>query len=146
MDYEPISVIKSEVVSRGLSVRRIKSGEIVIFHSGYSENCLQPSDIGKACVSDPLKGKREGWPSLSPDTVLYLAQRGIRCVGTDGPRIGDADEKRALMTYWALASHGMVAVEYLTNIDQLSDRTYFLFAATKIANCHGGPGRAIAIF
>jgi hypothetical protein len=30
MDYEPISILKPEVVSRGLSVCRIKSGEIVI--------------------------------------------------------------------------------------------------------------------
>lgn len=30
MDYEPISVLKPEVVSKGLSVCRVKSGEIVI--------------------------------------------------------------------------------------------------------------------
>jgi hypothetical protein len=30
MDYEPISILKPEVVSRGLSVCRVKSGEIVV--------------------------------------------------------------------------------------------------------------------
>jgi kynurenine formamidase len=50
------------------------------------------------------------------------------------------------MTYWALAGKGMVAVEYLTNLDKLPEGAYFLFAAIKIRNGHGAPGRAIALY
>jgi kynurenine formamidase len=39
----------------------------------------------------------------------------------------------------------MVGVEFLTNVGNLPEGAYFLFAATKIRGCHGGPGRAIAL-
>ena len=50
------------------------------------------------------------------------------------------------MTYWALGNSGMVGVESLTNLGSLPDKAYFIFAALKIRNCHGGPGRAIALY
>ena len=57
-----------------------------------------------------------------------------------------ADNHKYLMTYWALGSRGMVGVEFLTNLDQLPEKSYFLFAPVKIRDCHGGPGRAIALY
>ena len=77
---------------------------------------------------------------------MYLAGKGIRCVATDGPTLGGVEPRRALMTYWALGSRGMVGVEYLTNVANLPEGAYFLFAAVKIKGCHGGPGRAIALY
>jgi kynurenine formamidase len=50
------------------------------------------------------------------------------------------------MTYWSLGSHGMTGVEYLTHLDQLPAKAYFIFAPVKIRDCHGGPGRAIALY
>jgi kynurenine formamidase len=50
------------------------------------------------------------------------------------------------MTYWALGGRGMVGVEFLTNLGSLPADAYFLFAAVKIRDCHGGPGRAIALY
>jgi kynurenine formamidase len=97
-------------------------------------------------MADPLNGKTEGWPSPGPDAVMYLAKKGIRCVGTDGPTLGGTNSQKALLTYWALGTNGMVGIEYLTNLEQVRQRAYFLFAAPKIQNCHGGPGRAIALY
>ena len=97
-------------------------------------------------MGDPLNGKSEGWPAPGPDAILYLADRGIRCVGTDGPTLGGVNQKKALMTYWALGNSEMVGVESLTNLGSLPDKAYFIFAALKIRNCHGGPGRAIALY
>ncbi len=37
----------------------------------------------------------------------------------------------------------MVGVELLNNLDQVPAKGYFLFAALKVRDCHGGPGRAI---
>jgi kynurenine formamidase len=97
-------------------------------------------------MEEPLNGQREGWPAPCPDAILYLASKGIRCVGTDAPTLGGVEEKRALMTYWLLASKGMVGVEFLTKLGELPKDAYFLFAAVKIKDCHGGPGRAIALY
>jgi kynurenine formamidase len=97
-------------------------------------------------MEGPLNGKGEGWPAPGPDAVRYLAGRGVRCLGTDAPTLGGVEPKRALMTYWMLGGKGMVGVEFLTNLKGLAKGAYFLFAAAKIKGCHGGPGRAIALY
>ncbi len=124
----------------------LKAGDVVVFRSGWSDRHLRPFPDGNACMADPLRGKSEGWPAPGPEAILYLADRGIRCVATDGPTLGGVEPKRALWTYWTLGGKGMVTVEYLTNIGNLPEGAQFLFAAVKIRGCHGGPGRAIALY
>jgi kynurenine formamidase len=125
----------------------LKPGDIVIFQSGHSDKYCKPLPAGKPCMDDPLNGLSEGWPAPGPDAILYLAKQGIRCVATDGPTLGGVEPRRALWTYWALGGKGMVGVEYLTNVESLRGRqAYFLFAAVKIRDCHGGPGRALALY
>lgn len=124
----------------------LKRGDIVIFHSRYSDTTFKPMPEGAACMVDPLNSRSEGWPAPGPDTIVALAQKGIRCVATDGPTLGGVEPRRAAMTYWALGSRGMVAVEFLTNVGKLPPEATFLFAAVKIRGCHGGPGRAIALY
>jgi kynurenine formamidase len=77
---------------------------------------------------------------------MYLAEKGIRCVATDGPTLGGTEPGRALFTYWALAGSGMVGVEFLIGVGQVPDEAYFVFAPVKIRDCHGGPGRALAFY
>jgi kynurenine formamidase len=124
----------------------LKPGDVVVFHSGHSDRYCKPGEAGKGCMDDPLNGKSEGWPAPGPDAVTYLAENGVRCVATDGPTLGGVDARRALMTYWALGTKGMAGVEYLTGVGGLPEGAYFLFAAVKIKGCHGGPGRAIALY
>jgi kynurenine formamidase len=124
----------------------LEGGEIVIFHSGHTNRHFKPMPEGSACLAHPINGRSEGWPAPGPDAIVYLAKKGIRCVATDGPTLGGVDPKRAMMTYWALGSQGMVAVEFLIDVDKLPQHAYFLFAPVKILHCHGGPGRAIALY
>ncbi len=122
----------------------IKPNDIVVFTSGYSDAYCKPLPRGLACMSEPLEGKREGWPAPGPEAIQYLSRIGVRCVGTDGPTLGGVEPKRALFTYWALGSRGIVGIEYLTGLAKVSPDAYFLFAPVKIRGCHGGPGRALA--
>ena len=124
----------------------LKPGQVVVFRSGHTDRTFRPLPEGTACLSDPLNGKTEGWPAVGAEVIHYLARKGIRCVATDGPTLGGVDERQALMTYWALGSQGMVGVEFLTNVGRLPQGAYFLFAPIRIRGCHGGPGRAIALF
>jgi kynurenine formamidase len=125
----------------------LRQGDIVVFQSGHTDRHLKPLPDGKTCMEDPLNGKAEGWPAPGPDAIVYLAGKGIRCVASDGPTLGGVEPKRALWTYWALGGKGMVGVEFLTNLASLRGReAYFLFAAVKIRDCHGGPGRAISLY
>lgn len=124
----------------------LKAGDVVVFHSGWSDRYCKPFPRGDACMADPLVGKSEGWPAPGPDAIVYLAEKGIRCLATDAPALGGADQRWALLTYWALGSKGMVGVEYLTNVGNLPEGATFLFAPVKVRGCHGGLGRAIALY
>ena len=123
----------------------LKPGDVVLFQSGWSDRFCRPAPEGAACMEGPLNGKGEGWPAPGPEVILDLAKKGVRCVGSDAPTLGGVVAKRALMTYWALGGQGMIGVEFLTGLDKLPEGAVFLFAAVKIRDCHGGPGRAIAL-
>lgn len=123
-----------------------RPGEIVIFRTGHTDRTFRPFAAGRACMTGPLAGDSEGWPALGADAVVYLAGKGILCVATDAPSLGGVNEKAALMTYWALGSHEMAGIEFLTNLSALPARAFFIFAPVKLADCHGGPGRAIALY
>ena len=124
----------------------LQSGDIVIFHTGHNDKYLRPPPADIDLWRNPLNGMSEGWPAPGPDTIVYLKEKGIRCVASDAPDLGGVDPRRALMTYWALGSRDMVGVEFLVNVDEIPKDAYFLFAAVKLRDCHGGPGRAIVLY
>lgn len=124
----------------------LRSGDIVLFRSDYTDDNFRSLPEGQAFMADPLNGQREGWPAVGVEALKYLAKRGIRCVATDGPTLGGVDPRQACLTYWALGTQGMVGVEFLTNLGKLPEGAYFMFAALKTRDCHGGPGRAIAFY
>ncbi len=129
--------------------RAIQPGEVVLFRSGYSDKHFAPLPDQPAVdrlMAAPLAGSAEGWPDVSPEAIGYLAEKGVRCVGTDGPTIGGVHPKQALMIYWAAASRGVLPVEFLTNLGQIPrSGAYFMFAPIKVQGAHGGYGRAIAL-
>lgn len=129
------------------ATRPLAAGEVVVLFTGYLDKYFKAAPNDKQVWQQPLDGKSEGWPALGPQAVLYLHSKGIRCVATDAPDLGGVQSKRALMTYWALGSRQMVGVEFLHNVGSIpASGGYFLFAALKIRDCHGGPGRAIVLY
>ena len=125
---------------------QLQPGDVVIFQTGHNDKYLKPAPDDTGLWVDPLAGKSEGWPAPGPDAIVYLKSRGVRCIASDAPDLGGVDPLKALMTYWALGTNEMVGVEFLTNVDKVPARAYFLFAAVKVRDCHGGPGRAIVLY
>jgi len=41
----------------------------------------------------------------------YILERGVKCIGTDGPSMGSVNPEEATMTHWAAASREGVFVE-----------------------------------
>lgn len=130
--------------------RPIQRGEVVIFSSGYTDDHFQPLPDAPTLdrlFAAPLAGKAEGWPAPTPEVIAYLADKGVRCIGTDGPTLGGVDRENALFVNWLAASRGIFAVEFLTNVADLRDKdAFFLFAPIKIEGTRGGYGRAIALY
>ena len=126
----------------------LQSDDVVLFRTGHIDQHFKGPPDDAAVWSDPLQGRSEGWPAPGPETIAYLKDKGIRCVATDAPDLGGVEPRRALQTYWALGSREMVGVEFLHNTGSIPQdaRPYFVFAPVKIRDCHGGPGRAIALW
>lgn len=126
----------------------IRPGDVVVFQTGHLDKHLRPAPNDAGVWADPLLGKSEGWPAPGPAAIEYLKKRSVRCVATDAPDLGGVEPRRALMTYWALGSREMVGVEFLHNLDAVPAKAnaYFLFAALRVRDCHGGPGRAIVLY
>jgi kynurenine formamidase len=126
----------------------LKAGDVVIFQTGHIDKHFRAQPHDDEVWVKPLVGKSEGWPAPGPAAIVFLKEKGIRCVATDAPDLGGVEPRRALMTYWALGSREMVGVEFLHNVGDIphDKNAYFLFAALKIRDCHGGPGRAIVLY
>lgn len=132
------------------TVRPLQAGEVVIFCSGYSDAHFKPlpeSPELDGMFAAPLAGKAEGWPAATPEVIAYLHDKGIRCIGTDGPTIGGVNRENALFTNWLAAGKNMLIVEYLTNVATIQEQqAYFIFAPIKIKGSRGGYGRALALY
>ena len=145
---------KSPLITRAFlekhaATRPFKPGEVVLFFSGHTAKHLAPlpaAPVLDPCLAKPLAGAAEGWPAMAADAVEYLAEQGIRCLGTDGPTLGGVDATIAREVDWLAASKGIVAVEMLTGLEAIAGRdAFFLFAPIKIAGTRGGYGRALAL-
>jgi len=68
-------------------------------------------------------------PRLAEEGIVsFLHSKRAFAVWDRWPTLGGTDPEKALQTYWALGTRGMVGVEYLTNLEQIPERAYFVFA------------------
>jgi kynurenine formamidase len=142
-------LVTAEWLDREAARRPFLPGEVVLFCSGHTDRTLRPLPAAPAvepCFAMPLAGTAEGWPALAPEAVAWLAGKGVRCLGTDGPTLGGVDPEIAREVEWLAGSRGLVVVEMLTGLAAIADReAFFLFAPIKIGGTRGGYGRALAL-
>lgn len=122
----------------------LQPNEIVLFNTGWDEYYVE-GPAGSQYARDPLVlGTGKGWPAPDVETVLYLFDKGILCLGTDAPSMG-ASHNGAPVHHEGL-SRGMRYIEMLTGLDVLGPRGFiFLFLPIKVQGSTGGPGRAVAL-
>lgn len=123
----------------------IKAGEVVLFHSGYSDAYYKPLPDGMRFTFEPLVLKSApGWPAPTPEAVAYLQRKGVWHLGTDGASMGPVQDGQP--THLAGLQHGMSWEELLTNLGELPTRGAFYIALPlKIVDQSGSPTRAIAL-
>jgi kynurenine formamidase len=142
-------LVTRAALERHAATRPFVAGEVVIFLTGHTARHFKPLPAGPAvdpCLAAPLSGAAEGWPAVTPEAVAYLADRGVRCVGTDGPTLGGVDPEVAREVDWLAATRGLVVVEMLAGVEAIAGReAHFIFAPIKIAATRGGYGRALAL-
>ncbi|MDE0109099.1 MAG: cyclase family protein [Bryobacterales bacterium] len=123
----------------------IEPGEVVLFHSGYSDAYYKPFPEGARMTMDPVVLKTApGWPAPTPEAVMYLFDRGVWHLGTDGASMGPVEDGQP--THLAGLQQGMSWEELLINLGELPARGAFYIALPlKVADQSGAPTRAIAL-
>jgi kynurenine formamidase len=121
----------------------LEAGEIVLLRTGW-DRYYRAGAEGLKYVHRPLVTKdAPGWPAPDAGAIAYLAERGVRAVGTDAPSIAPAQE--AVSTHRAGLGRGLLYIEGLASLDRLPVRgAFFLFLPIKVARSSGAPGRAVA--
>jgi kynurenine formamidase len=121
----------------------LRAGDVVLFYTGWDRFFL-PFPEGNKYSREVIAGQRAGWAAPEVDAGKYLYEKGVMCVGSDGPSIGPAHN--GIPIHHFALGHGMLIIESLTNLAKLPPRgAYFIFLPLKIKYSSGAPGRAMAI-
>ena len=122
---------------------RVGAGEIVLFRQGWDRHFV-PGPAGDSYLREVVvHGRGRAWHALSVETIELLMERGVRCIGTDGPTMGPAQGGQ--LVHVAALGKGAVFVECLANLGALPVRgATFVFLPLKVMRATGAPGRAVA--
>jgi kynurenine formamidase len=98
--------------------RAVRFGDVVLFHSGYSDQYYRAFPEGNRFIADALDRKAPGFPDPDPDCMELLASRGVMALGTDSASMGPLPDL-AEPTHYAGLKYGMIWTESATNLGTL---------------------------
>lgn len=125
--------------------RPLGPGDVVLFRSDYTDSYYKPFPAGDRFVAKALRKETPGWPAPNPETMEYLAGRGVMTLGLDGASMGALPDM-AVPTHQAGGKRGMIWVECATNLKSLpATGSFFAILAAKHAGGSGGECRCVAI-
>jgi len=125
--------------------RPVGPGDVVCFRTGYSDAYYKPFPAGERFIADALRKRAPGWAAPRPETMTYLADRGVTTLAIDGASMGPLPNL-AVATHRAGGNRGMVWVECATNLGSLPTTGGFVaILAAKHAGGSGGECRMVAI-
>ena len=122
---------------------RLAEGEIVLLRTGWDRHYRRGPEGRRYVFDVVVTERRSGWPAPTPGAIELLLDRGVRCVGTDGPSMGPAHDGRP--THVAGLRAGAVYLECLGGLKALPVRgAWFCFLPLRLEGGTGAPGRALA--
>lgn len=124
--------------------RQLTAGDIILLRTDWDARFYRPGTEGLAYAHDVLVTRKlPGWPAPDVACIETLLERGIRCMGTDAPSMGPAENGAPV--HMAGLGGGMVYIEALSNLRSIPvEGADFQFLPIKVARSSGGPGRAVA--
>lgn len=142
---------KKKIIQWEKRFGEIKSNEVVLFYTGWTDAYFKPFPEGYKLDQDcrfwtPISGRERtiGFPAPSAETMEYLVEKKVKHVGIDTPSMGMIQDDES--PHWVGLENGMVFVEKLCNLGKLPPKgSYYIFLGIKVKNGTGAPGRAIAI-
>jgi len=125
--------------------RPLGTGDVVLFHSGFTDKYYKPLPEGRAFAADPVGGKSPAWPGPDPDCMEYLASRKVMTLGIDSTSMGPLPDL-AEPTHYAGLKHGMIWTESCTNLGSLPTvGAFYCMIGPKHAGDPYAEGRAFAV-
>lgn len=106
----------------------IKKGDIVLFRTGMSE-----------AYHDPIYF--EDYPVMSDEIAKYLVDLKVKMVGVDTCSVDDQD---GFPIHKILLGGAVLIIENLTNLDQLRNKDFKIYALPLNLQLDGSPARVIA--
>ncbi len=129
-------VKKERVIAWEKEHRPLGPGDVVLFHSGYSDTYYKPFPEGRRFGADPLESKSPAWPDPDPDCMEYLAGRKVMTLGTDSTSMGPLPDL-AEPTHYAGLKHGMIWTESNIGLGALpADRRVLLHPQPQVRGGH----------
>jgi len=122
----------SEITSADLDTfsDRVEDGARILLKTGWSKRWKDPSFF-------------TDFPGVSEGAALWLNQRKVKLLGLEQPSVHTTLH---LEVHKALLVGGMVVVETMANLHQLTqDRVYLVALPLKLTGADGSPMRVIAI-
>jgi kynurenine formamidase len=128
-----------------LAHRPLGPGDVVCFRTDYTDAYYRPFPAGERFVADPLRKRTPGWAAPKPETMTYLADRGVKTLAIDGASMGPLPNL-AVATHRAGGNRGLVWVECATNLGRLPATGAFVaLLPAKHAGGSGGECRLLAV-
>jgi kynurenine formamidase len=111
-----------------LEAANIQPGDIVLFHTGFSDHYHEPAYF-------------EEYPAMGQDVADYLVSKRVKLVGVDtcSP---DHDE---FVAHRTLLGGNVLIVENLTNLADLANQKFTVYALPIKLELDGAPARVIAV-
>lgn len=109
-------------------------------HLGHPEG-LPPRVLVRTCRRAPTEWS-PSFSAFAPQTIAWLAERGVRLVGIDSQSVDPADSK-TLDSHRQLLAHDMRVLENLV-LDEVEEGDYELIALPlKLVHADASPVRAV---
>src|SRR5262249_55596926 len=125
--------------------RPLGPGDVVLFHSGFSDKYYRPFPEGRRFAADPVAGKTPAWPGPDPDCMEYLAKRKVMTLGIDSTSMGPLPDL-AEPTHYAGLKHGMIWTESAIGLGALPvTGAFYCMIGPKHAGDPYAEGRAFAV-
>jgi arylformamidase len=106
----------------------IQAGDIVLFHSGMSDN-----------YHDSIYF--ETYPAMSEEIANFLVEAKVKMVGVDTCSVDNQD---GFPIHKTLLAGNVLIIENLTNLAQLADKQFTIYALPLNVQIDGAPARVIA--
>ncbi|NTH16805.1 cyclase family protein [Agrobacterium rhizogenes] len=136
-DLISLDMVKTYEAEKGVQVGE---GEIPLINFGWMQRYWRTDDRSTWFVKNA--------PGIQEDAIIYFKERGIRAIGCDTVACdmavidGVGQETTGHTTHWL--PNGILIIEMLTNLHQLSLRSLFVATPMKIKEGSGSPIRPVA--